>query len=88
MLLAGPAQLQYATLAFGSALALFLFYAGIVALAANLVVAAVATLALRAGKAPEGVDRTQPDEFFADAGDPAFGTSRRSCTDRPVTSVS
>jgi SSS family solute:Na+ symporter len=45
-------------------------YAGLVALAANLVVAAVATLLLRAGNAPEGVDRTQPDEFFADAGDP------------------
>jgi SSS family solute:Na+ symporter len=45
-------------------------YAGILALAANLLVAAVATVALRAVKAPEGVDRTQPDEFFADRGDP------------------
>ena len=40
------------------------------ALLANLVVAALATLAFRAAKVPEGVDRTKPDEYFADAGDP------------------
>ena len=40
------------------------------ALLANLVVCALATVALRAAKAPEGVDVTKPDEYFADEGDP------------------
>jgi solute:Na+ symporter, SSS family len=45
-------------------------YAGLLALVANLVVAAVATLLFRALKVTEGVDATHPDEYFADAGDP------------------
>jgi SSS family solute:Na+ symporter len=45
-------------------------YAGFLALVANLVVAAIATLVFRAMKATEGVDATHPDEYFADAGDP------------------
>jgi solute:Na+ symporter, SSS family len=45
-------------------------YAGFLALVANLVVAAIATLVFRAMKVTEGVDATQPDEYFADAGDP------------------
>jgi SSS family solute:Na+ symporter len=45
-------------------------YAGFLALVANLVVCAVATLVFRAMKVADGVDATQPDEFFADAGDP------------------
>jgi len=45
-------------------------YAGFLALVANLVVAAIATLLFRALKMTEGVDATQPDEYFADAGDP------------------
>ncbi|HEX7187828.1 MAG TPA: sodium:solute symporter [Actinomycetes bacterium] len=45
-------------------------YAGFLALLANLVVCALATVALRAAKAPDGVDVTKPDEYFADEGDP------------------
>lgn len=44
-------------------------YAGFLALAANLVVCIIATLVLRAVRAPEGVDRTKPDEYFADKDD-------------------
>ncbi|MCI4061957.1 sodium:solute symporter [Micromonospora sp. R77] len=45
-------------------------YVGIVAVLVNLVVAALLTLALRAGKVADGVDRTTPDDYFADEGDP------------------
>ncbi len=45
-------------------------YAGILALAANLIVCAIATLLFRAMKVADGVDVTNPDEFFADEGDP------------------
>jgi SSS family solute:Na+ symporter len=45
-------------------------YAGFLALVANLLVCAIATLVLRALKAPEGEDRTKPDEYFADRSDP------------------
>jgi SSS family solute:Na+ symporter len=45
-------------------------YAGFLALLANLVVCVIATFVLRALKAPEGEDRTQSDEYFADRGDP------------------
>ena len=45
-------------------------YAGILALGANLIVAAIGTLVFRAMKVTEGVDVTNPDEFFADEGDP------------------
>jgi SSS family solute:Na+ symporter len=45
-------------------------YAGFLALVANLVVCAIATLVLRAMKVADGVDATAPDEYFADAGDP------------------
>jgi SSS family solute:Na+ symporter len=45
-------------------------YAGFLAIVANLVVCVIATLVLRAMKAPEGEDRTKPDEYFADRGDP------------------
>ena len=44
-------------------------YAGFLALLANLVVAVVATLVLRAMKAPEGEDRTRADDYFADRDD-------------------
>jgi len=44
-------------------------YAGFLALGANLVVCALATVAFRAMKVPEGVDATKPDEYFADEGD-------------------
>ncbi len=45
-------------------------YAGFLALLANLVVGAIATVVLRAMKVPDGVDVTKPDEYFADQGDP------------------
>ncbi|MEV4496562.1 monocarboxylate uptake permease MctP [Micromonospora arborensis] len=45
-------------------------YVGIVAVAVNLAVAALVTLALRAAKVAEGVDGTTLDDYFADEGDP------------------
>ncbi|MGC4796926.1 monocarboxylate uptake permease MctP [Micromonospora saelicesensis] len=53
-------------------------YVGIVAVAVNLAVAALVTLALRAAKVGEGVDGTEPDDYFADEGDPRVtpGTDR------------
>ncbi|MFU8850005.1 monocarboxylate uptake permease MctP [Micromonospora sp. SL1-18] len=45
-------------------------YVGIVAVLVNLVVAALLTLVLRAGKVADGVDATTPDDYFADEGDP------------------
>jgi len=45
-------------------------YAGFLALLANLLVCVVATFVARAMKAPEGEDQTEPDEYFADRGDP------------------
>jgi len=45
-------------------------YAGFLALLANLVVCALATFVFRAMKLDEGEDRTKPDEYFADQGDP------------------
>ena len=46
---------------------------GFIALTAfviNVVVAAAVTVALRATKVSNGVDATQVDDYFADAGDP------------------
>ncbi len=48
-------------------------YVGFVAVIVNLLVAALVTLILRAVKAPDGVDRTVPDDYFADEGDPRVG---------------
>jgi solute:Na+ symporter, SSS family len=45
-------------------------YAGFLALLANLIVCGIATLIFRAMKVAEGVDVTNPDEYFADEGDP------------------
>lgn len=45
-------------------------YAGILALAVNLVVAALGTVIARAAKVAEGDDITRPDHYFADEGDP------------------
>ena len=45
-------------------------YIALTAFVINLVIAAVLTVVLRAMKAPEGVDRTEPSDFLADAGDP------------------
>ena len=42
----------------------------LLALALNLVVAAVLTVVLRAAKVDEGVDQTSPQDYHADHGDP------------------
>jgi len=52
-------------------------YVGFVAVVLNLLVAVVVTLILRAMKTAEGVDGTEPDDYFADAGDPRLEKSRR-----------
>ncbi|MER7332102.1 MULTISPECIES: monocarboxylate uptake permease MctP [unclassified Micromonospora] len=45
-------------------------YVGIVAVLANLAVAALLTVVLRAAKVRDGGDGTTPDDYFADEGDP------------------
>ena len=45
-------------------------YAGVLALAVNLAVAALGTVIARATKTAEGVDTTRPDHYLADEGDP------------------
>jgi solute:Na+ symporter, SSS family len=45
-------------------------YIAMAAVVLNLLVAVVLTFALRAGRAPEGVDGTTPDDYHADEGDP------------------
>jgi solute:Na+ symporter, SSS family len=45
-------------------------YAGFLAVAVNLVVAALATLALRAARASDGTDSTAPHDYVVDRGDP------------------
>jgi solute:Na+ symporter, SSS family len=60
---------------FGAATAAFLWhgnkiYIALTAVVLNLLVATVLTLIFRALKAPEGVDATQPDDYYADEGDP------------------
>jgi len=52
-------------------------YVGFVAVALNLLVAVVVTLILRAMKTPEGVDGTEPDDYFADEGDPRLEQARQ-----------
>jgi SSS family solute:Na+ symporter len=51
-------------------------YVGFVAVALNLLVAVVVTLILRAMKTNEGVDGTEPDDYFADEGDPRLEKAR------------
>lgn len=45
-------------------------YVGFVAVVVNVLVAVLATLILRAANAPDGVDQTTRDDYFADEGDP------------------
>ena len=45
-------------------------YVGLIAVAVNLAVAALVTLACRARGVPDGVDTTRPDDYVAEAGDP------------------
>jgi SSS family solute:Na+ symporter len=51
-------------------------YVGFVAVAANILVAVLGTVVLRALKTPAGVDGTSPDDYTADAGDPRLEASR------------
>jgi SSS family solute:Na+ symporter len=48
-------------------------YVGIVALAVNLLVTGLVTVALRLLKVPDGVDGTRPDHYVADEGDSRVG---------------
>jgi SSS family solute:Na+ symporter len=48
-------------------------YVGFVAVLANLLVAIVVTLICKAVKAPDGIDLTTRDDYFADEGDPRIG---------------
>jgi SSS family solute:Na+ symporter len=45
-------------------------YVGLIAVGVNLLVAVLATFALRAGKVPDGGDETTREDYFADEGDP------------------
>jgi solute:Na+ symporter, SSS family len=45
-------------------------YVGFIAVLVNIAVAALVTLVCRARGVADGVDRTQPDDYFADEGDP------------------
>ena len=51
-------------------------YVGFVAVAVNLLVAVLVTLILRAMKTPAGFDGTEPDDYFADEGDPRLEKAR------------
>ncbi|MDX6363882.1 MAG: solute:Na+ symporter, family, partial [Streptomyces sp.] len=44
-------------------------YIGLTAFVMNVVVTVVLTFALRAFKAPDGIDETSPEDYTADAGD-------------------
>jgi solute:Na+ symporter, SSS family len=48
-------------------------YVGFVAVLANVIVAVLVTLICKAMKAPDGVDLTSRDDYFADEGDPRIG---------------
>jgi len=48
----------------------YTIYAGILAIAANLLVVVIGTYVLRAMKIPEGTDETGLEDYFADQGDP------------------
>jgi SSS family solute:Na+ symporter len=52
-------------------------YVGFVAVAVNLIVAALATAVLRAAKVVDGGDDTQPDDYLADEGDPRLAPGSR-----------
>ena len=68
-------QSSAATKHFGSSLDQVPFvgklgYIALTAFVINLIVAVVLTFVLRAMKSPEGVDQTEPSDYFADEGDP------------------
>jgi SSS family solute:Na+ symporter len=67
-----PVPENHGTRHFGSPLANFpftntKFYIAVAALLINLLVAVVVTLVLRAVKAADGVDETEPDDYYSDA---------------------
>jgi solute:Na+ symporter, SSS family len=49
-------------------------YVGFIAVVVNALVAVIVTLIVRAARMPDGVDRTVPDDYFADEGDPRITT--------------
>ena len=63
----GGSSFKLSELGFDTTLTL---YVGFLAFAVNIIVAALATLALRAGKVGEGRDATRDTDYLADAGDP------------------
>jgi SSS family solute:Na+ symporter len=68
-------QASPATKHFGSSLASVpvvgkLGYIALTAFVINILVAAVLTFVFRATKAPDGVDQTEPSDYYADEGDP------------------
>jgi len=73
--MAAYGQSSAATKHFGAATSAFFghgnkIYIALSALALNLIVATLLTLIFRAAKLPEGVDATNPDDYYADEGDP------------------
>ncbi|MEX3103217.1 MULTISPECIES: monocarboxylate uptake permease MctP [unclassified Streptomyces] len=49
-------------------------YIGLTAFVLNVAVTVILTFALRAAKAPDGIDETSPSDYTADAGDPGVQT--------------
>ncbi len=78
-----PVTTTHGTRHFGSPLGEFPFthtkvYIAGTALLINVVVAVVLTLVLRAAKAPEGVDETEPADYYADVAEPSVvATAKR-----------
>jgi SSS family solute:Na+ symporter len=56
-------------------------YVGFVAVLVNVVVAVLVTLLLRALKTPDGIEGTEPDDYFADEGDPRLEKARNTPDD-------
>jgi SSS family solute:Na+ symporter len=70
-----PVTTTTGTRHFGSPLGMFPFtntkvYIAGTALLINLLIAVVLTLVLRAVRAPEGVDGTEPDDYYAESASP------------------
>ena len=62
-------------------------YIAMTAFVLNLLVAAIVTLALRAGHVPEGEDATAPSDYHADAGDPRVSDLPELTEDTPRAST-
>jgi len=59
-------------------------YTGIIALALNLIVAILVTLGIRAARGPELEDRTMPEDYDVEAGEPGVEEIPATPDDRPV----